>query len=197
MQAENELAETLRYLETTQAQLLAHVQEPNLNRVPPDGGWTQGQVIAHLIRSERYFYPLFALLPKLARWPGLIGALDRMNVTLCKLLGMGFESQGDQPSAGLRQFTPQFKGRFFAPAFLKPRRKRYEWQALLAGRARTRRRTLAAIEKAGAAWLKELRFSHPILGSFTLLEFVLFLGKHEEWHTEQLKRIARTAPRES
>jgi hypothetical protein len=187
----NELTEILSYLETTQARLLAHVQEPHLNRAPAAGGWSSGQVLAHLIRTEQYFYPLFFLLPKLARLPWLVRGLDRLNSALCLALGMKFESLGDQPSGDLRQFNPQFKGRFAAPAFLQPGQRRYDLSALLARRARTRARTLAALRRAGLAGLQAVRFSHPILGTFTVLEFARFLGKHEEWHTEQLKRIAR------
>ncbi len=189
----DELQPLLAYLETTEAKLLATVQVEQLNQSPPDGGWSPGQVLAHLIRAEQYFYPLFAWLPKLANARSLVCGLDWLNVRLCKLAGMGFVSLGDQPDksgGALRQFTPQFRGRFLAPAFLKPGRKQYDWQDLLDARARTRARTLAAVRRAKLWQLQTVRFSHPELGPLSLLEFVLFLGKHEEWHTAQLKRIA-------
>jgi hypothetical protein len=182
------------YLETTQAQLLASVPVNQLNQVPPDGGWSPGQVLAHLIRTEQYLYPVFAWLPKLAGLPWLVRALDWLNVSLCKLAGMGFISQGDQTDkvrGGLQQLTPQFQGRFLAPAFLKPGRQQYDWQGLQAARTRTRARTLTAVRRARLWQLQTVQFSHPEFGRLPLLEFVLFLGKHEEWHTAQLKRIAQ------
>lgn len=186
----------LDYLESTNAKLLAGVQLAHLNQYPADGGWSQGQVIAHLIRTEQYFYPLFAWLPRLARVPWLVRGLDGLNLALCKLAGLGFVSLGDQldkspdkPGGTLQQLNPQFRGRFRAPAFLKPGRKQYDWQTLLLRRAQTRARTLAVVQQAQLWQLQTVRFSHPELGTMTLLEFVLFLGKHEEWHAEQLNRI--------
>lgn len=190
----NQLQPLLDYLETTERKLLASVRIEDLNQYPASDGWSPGQVLAHLIRTEQYLYPLFALLPKLARAGWLVRALDWMNMSLCKLAGMGFVSLGDQPDrtgGGLQQFTPQFRGRFLAPAFLKPGRRPYDWQALQAARAHTRARTLTAVRRAHLWQLQTVRFSHPELGTLTLLEFVLFLGKHEEWHTAQLQRIAQ------
>lgn len=134
----DELQSLLAYLETTQAKLLASVQLEQLNQYPAAGGWSQGQVLAHLIRTEQYLYPVFAWLPRLARIPWLVRALDRMNTALCKLAGLGFVSLGDQPDksgGALQQLNPQFRGRFLAPAFLKPERKPHDWQCLLDGRA--------------------------------------------------------------
>jgi hypothetical protein len=182
------LPELLRYLDTTNAALLERVDVARLNDCPADGGWSQAQVLAHLTRTETYFYPLFTVAPLLIRSQRVLDALNRLNIWLCKAAGMSFESRGDQP-AGLTALSPQFKGRFFAPAFLKPRRRVYDWTELLASRERTRQRTLAALRRVDWTRLNALRFSHPVLGAFTLAEFVLFLGKHEEWHTEQIKRI--------
>lgn len=189
----DELQPLFAYLETTQATLLASVQLEQLNQAPPDGGWSPGQVFAHLIRTEQYLYPVFAWLPKLARLPLLVRALDWLNVSLCKLAGMGFVSLGDQPDkarGGLQQFNPQFRGRFLAPAFLKPGRKQYDWYELQQARASTRAHSLAAVRRAHLWQLQTVQFSHPEFGRLPLLEFVRFLGKHEEWHTAQLQRIA-------
>lgn len=190
------LQSLLAYLESANAKLLANVQPTQLNQFPADGGWSQGQVVAHLIRTEQYLYPVFAWLPRLARVPWLVRGLDGLNLALCKLAGVGFVSLGDQldkspdTSGGtLRQLNPQFRGRFRAPAFLKPGRNQYDWQTLLLRRTQTRGRTLAALQQAPFWQLQTVRFSHPELGTMTLLEFVLFLGKHEEWHAEQLTRI--------
>lgn len=190
----DELPALLAYLETTQAKLLACVQIKQLNAYPAEGGWSQGQVLAHLMRTELYLYPVFAWLPWLVQAPWLVRALDRLNTTFCKLAGLGFVSLGDQPDksgGALQQLSPQFRGRFLAPAFLKPGPQQHDWQSLLAKRAHTRARTLKAVRRAPLWRLQAVRFSHPEFGPMTALEFVLFLGKHEEWHIEQLKRIAQ------
>ena len=99
-------------------------------------------------------------------------------------------SLGDQLPEDFTQIPlSTFRGRFTAPSFLKPRRRTYDFERLWAKREAVRAKTLTAIRQADFSRLKQLKFSHPVLGPFTLFEFATFLGKHEEWHVEQLKRI--------
>lgn len=186
----NDLREVLSYLNSTQNKLIAELNNHDLNQFPADGGWSAGQVMIHLIKTEKYLYPLFSLVPRLIRSQKLLDKLDWLNTLLSKMAGMSFLSNGDQLPKEFNQVQLEtFKGRFTAPAFLKPRRQKYKLDDLLQKREAARTKTLTALRKANLSRLQQLRFSHPILGSFTLIEFVLFIGKHEEWHTEQLKRI--------
>lgn len=186
----NDLREVLSYLNSTQNKLIAELNNHDLNQFPADGGWSAGQVMIHLIKTEKYLYPLFSLVPRLIRSQKLLDKLDWLNTLLSKMAGMNFLSNGDQLPKEFNQVQLEtFKGRFTAPAFLKPRRQKYNLDDLLQKREAARTKTLTALRKANLSRLQQLRFSHPILGSFTLIEFVLFIGKHEEWHTEQLKRI--------
>ncbi len=186
----NDLCEVLSYLDSTQNKLIAELNNHDLNQFPADGGWSAGQVMIHLIKTEKYLYPLFSLVPRLIRSQKLLDKLDWLNTLLSKMAGMSFLSNGDQLPKEFNQVQLEtFKGRFTAPAFLKPRRQKYKLDDLLQKREAARTKTLTALRKANLSRLQQLRFSHPILGSFTLIEFVLFIGKHEEWHTEQLKRI--------
>lgn len=186
----NDLTEILSYLNSTHNKLMSELNNQNLNLFPADGGWSAGQVVAHLIKTEKYLYPLFSFVPKLIRSQKLLDKLDWLNTLLSKMAGMSFLSNGDQlPKEFSQVQLDTFKGRFTAPAFLKPRRQMYNLDDLLKQRAATRAKTLTTLRKADVSRLKQLRFSHPILGSFTLIEFVMFIGKHEEWHAEQLKRI--------
>jgi hypothetical protein len=185
-----ELIELQTYLDFTQSKLHAELRDLDLNRYPATGGWSAGQVVAHLIKTEKYLYPLFSFVPKLIRSQKILDRLNWLNVALNKLAGMSFLSNGEQLPKSFQQLSPGlFRGRFTAPAFLKPRRKNYDFDDLWAKRQAARAKTLAALERSDLSRLKELKFSHPILGSFSLFEFALFIGKHEEWHTEQLKRI--------
>ncbi|HZS04897.1 MAG TPA: DinB family protein [Blastocatellia bacterium] len=186
---ESELASTIQYLKATQEGLLAQARGVDLNYYPPDGGWSAGQVLAHLIRTEKYLYPLFWTGGKLGLPQSLLNVINRVNISASKLAGMGFISNGEKIPEGMSNLTLQFKGRFKAPAFLKPGKRDYELEALLVKREKVRSRTLGLVSSVPFHRLATLRFSHPVLGSFTLLEFFVFLGKHEEWHTEQIKRI--------
>lgn len=194
MMTNSDLTELLTYLDSTQTKLLAELSNQDLNHYPAGGGWSAGQVVAHLIKTEKYLYPLFSFVPKLIRSQRVLDRLDWLNTAMNKLAGMSFLSLGDQvPKDFSKTEMSTFRGRFKAPAFLKPRRKVYDLDGLLQKREAARAKTLAALNRADISRLKQLRFSHPILGSFTLLEFVIFIGKHEEWHTEQLKRIKTSA----
>jgi hypothetical protein len=51
-------SEILTQLTATERTLLAELKDVDLNYSPPTGGWSGGQVLAHLIRTERYFHPL-------------------------------------------------------------------------------------------------------------------------------------------
>lgn len=188
--ADNEMTELLAYLASTQEKLIAELNNLDLNHYPADGGWSAGQVVAHLIKTEKYLYPLFSFVPKMIRSQTMLDKFDWVNTAMSKLAGMSFLSLGDAvPRDFSKTDMANFRGRFKAPAFLKPRRKLYDQDALLQKRNAARAKTLAALRRADLSRLKELRFSHPILGSFSLLEFVMFIGKHEEWHTQQIKRI--------
>lgn len=185
----DDLSAALTYLDSAQRQLLAEAQSCDLNYRPPDGGWSAGQVLAHLIRTEKTMYLMFWLGLKSGASQSLLDAMDRLNSGLWKLNGMRFVSNGEEGPPELSKVSANYKGRFVAPAFLRPRQKQFHLEELLVERERVRARTLKLIASAPFARLAETQFSHPILGRFTLLEFVAFLGKHEEWHTEQIKRI--------
>lgn len=181
--------EILTQLSATDRILLSELQGVDLNYCPPTGGWSGGQVVAHLIKTERYFLPLFSVAPMLGAVPSLLTLLDKINIALCKLAGLKFIANGEQQPRGLESLKPGFKGRFVAPSFLRPGKKRYELETLLAERAKVRQKTLKQMRRIGAERLQTLRFSHPELGPLTLREMFLFISKHEVWHTEQIKRL--------
>ena len=123
----------------------------------------------------------------------MLALLDKLNIALCKLAGLKFIANGEQQPRGLESLNPDFKGRFVAPSFLRPGKKSYELETLLAKRTKVRQRTLKQMRRIGIERLQRLRFSHPELGPLTLLEMFKFIGKHEAWHTEQIKRLKEQA----
>jgi DinB superfamily len=183
------LPEIFAFLECMDRALRKEMDGMDLSFSPATDVWSGGQVLAHLIRTEKYFYPLFRLIPKLKSVPWLIRALDRINIRLCKLAGMKLNANGEKKPEGLAGLRPGYNGRFVAPRFLRPGRTSDEPARLWTERQAVRNRTIGAIVRAGEDTLRHIRFSHPELGSLTLLEMVIFLGKHEAWHLEQLRRI--------
>lgn len=189
-QHENEpFSEILAPLAVSEKMLLSELRDVDLNYAPSDGGWSGGQVFAHLIKTERYFLPLFFVAPILGAIPPVLALVDKINIALCKLAGLKFIANGEPQPRGLSSLNPGFKGRFVAPSFLRPARKHYELEALLVERAKVRQKTLERMRGIGVERLQRLRFSHPELGSLTLWEMFLFISKHEVWHTEQIKRL--------
>lgn len=186
---ESELAELFDYLETTDRALRTELAKLELNQAPPDGGWSAGQILAHLNKTERYLYPLFKFGPALGSIPRLLASLDRLNLRLCRLAGMRFTHNGASQPPTLDTLSRDYPGRFMAPAFLKPKRRQYALDELLIERIDLRARTLQAVQAADPVKLSTLQFSHPILGTYSLVEFLFFIARHEEWHTEQLKRL--------
>jgi hypothetical protein len=195
-QVAKNFSEILTQLTATERMLLAELRDVDLNYSPPTGGWSGGQVLAHLIKTERYFHPLFFVAPALGAVPPALALLDKINVALCKLSGLKFIANGERQPRGLESLTPGFKGRFVAPSFLRPGKKRYELDALVAERTHVRQKTLRHMRRIGIERLQRLRFSHPELGPLTLWEMFLFISKHEAWHTEQIKRLKEQANQE-
>lgn len=189
MSQQTELQPTLDYLQTTQTALLAETHDFDLNYAPSDGGWSAGQVLAHLIRTEKTMHLMFWMGLKSGLNQKALDIMDHINTFLWKLNGMTYNSNGETSAPDLNRISPNFKGRFVAPGFLRPARKNFAGDALLARRAKARARTINMITRVPFAKLADTKFSHPILGRFTLLAFVEFIGKHEEWHTLQIKRI--------
>ena len=186
---ESELAELFEYLEKTDYKLRTELAGLELNQMPPDGGWSAGQILAHLNRTEQYLYPLFKFGPTLGSIPHLLEILDRLNLRLCKLTGMRFESNGAYQPPTLDNLSRGYPGRSMAPAFLRPKLRQYALDELLIERIDLRARTLQAVQDADPVKLSTLQFTHPILGRYSLVEFLFFIARHEEWHTEQLKRL--------
>ncbi|MBX9600281.1 MAG: DinB family protein [Bryobacteraceae bacterium] len=182
---------TLAYLQACEEDLLAELRRcaPVLNRSSEGGAWSPGAVAMHLIRTEVAMYPLFAWVPKLARWPRLIRTMDTVNRGLWLVSGMrtveGIEGRITAANAT--------SGRFLAPGFLRPGSGDYRLERLLDTRRAIRDKTLRAVRGADPAVLARITWSHPLLGPYTLLEFVEFLGVHEQHHLPQIRRTREAA----
>jgi hypothetical protein len=183
-------SEVLAYLRDTDALLRNELTRCRdiLNR-PVAGCWTVGQIASHLIRTERFLLPVWTVVPKLARWPGVIAALDASCSRFFRISGGRTLEVPDTPPARSNAEA----GRFAAPVFLHSGKRPVVLESLLASRDSTRERSLRAILKADETLLNKLTWSHPLLGTYTLIEFAEFLGLHEEHHLPQIRRIREGA----
>lgn len=179
----------LHYLAQTEGELRAALEAAGdrLNQAPSPGTWTPAQNALHLIVTERWMYPLWTFVPKLGRSPRLLRTLDSTYGALWRSLGM---RTAEEPTARPDPSQPT-RGRFIAPVFLRPSSAPVTLDDLWERRARRRERTMRAIARVPEADLVRLEWSHPLLGRYTLLEFVRFLGIHESRHAAQ---ILRTLP---
>ena len=150
-------------------------------------GWSPAQLLQHLIRTERYLFLLFRLLPVLARLPRpVVRGLDRVNRTICKAAGMSTRPGGPPKPAALAG-AARWQGRYVAPVFLRPSSRELDFDALLTTRRRVRERTLRTLEPYPWAWFERVSWSHPEIGLLSLADFVAFLGLHDQRHLAQLQ----------
>jgi hypothetical protein len=93
------------YLEESGNELMSEVSQARrvLHQAVP-GGWSIAQIIHHLVRTEQVMYLVWAVVPKFRHFPRLLGAIDRTNVGLWRLMGMRLLNP---PMACLRLPTPR------------------------------------------------------------------------------------------
>jgi hypothetical protein len=184
--AQLKLSTVLVYLDECDACLLAELELARdlLHHRPPNG-WTIAQIIHHLILAEKIMLPIWEVVPRLARWPALITAMDRANISLWRALGMKtLEPGGDRLSP-----ANAVTGRFRTPVFLDPPRRPFTCDQLVERRRAIRSRTLRALNRLDEETLHRLRWSLPHSGSYTLIELARFIGIHEIHHVPQIRRI--------
>ena len=183
------VADVRAYLEACDRALVAEARAAAETGSRP-GKWSATQIVDHLNRTEQVMYPMWALVPRLRAFPGLIRLADRANAALWRGMGMATVVPSDR-------LTPDnaASGSFRAPVFLAPSANcPGRLDELLERRRRIRGRTLRAVFATDEAVLISLRWSHPLLGSYTLLEFAQFLGVHEQHHLPQIMRLRKSTP---
>ncbi len=155
----------------------------------PDAGWTCAQIVRHLIRTEQTMLIMWAVAPRLGRWPALLRSMDQLNARLWRAMGMRTIEAG-----AVGPDTPE-AGRFHAPVFLRPGKGAvHSCESLIAWRRRVRQRSLRAISRMDESALHGVRWSHPLLGEYTMLEFARFLGIHERHHLPRLRWLRESHP---
>ena len=175
------------FLEETDAALIAELTgvRSRLDTAQAGGDWTPAQVVDHLVRTEKLLYLIFTLIPKLRRFPRILRAADKADAWLWRTLGL---RTVESPGAKLTPANAT-EGRFIAPLFLRPPQRARDFDELIASRRRTRERTYRTVSALDEQMMNRLTWSHPLLATYTLMEFVQFLGTHELHHLPQIRRI--------
>ena len=177
-------AEVQAYLDESERALLSALSDGGSPEPPSTPGpWTRAQILQHLIRTEQVMYPIWAVVPKFRSVPALLRLVDQSNAALWRAMGMRTVVE-----AGRLSPANATEGRFRAPVFLRPAAVTRSIEDLLTQRRRVRGRTLRAVSATDEATLNRLRWSHPLMGTMTLMEFAQFLGVHEHHHRPQILR---------
>jgi hypothetical protein len=172
------LREIVDVLMAARARLLDGVgslNQADLDLAPSRDGWSAGEILHHLQLIELSVARLLGRLLEHAARGGL-GPDLRTDSVLGSLDQFAIE---DAPQ---KVVTPKA----FTPQMGRPR------QILLEGLAGSRAELLAAVEKAGAFDLSQLKFPHPVLGRIDGYQWLLYVGQHELRHLHQIERSKMT-----
>ena len=139
---------------------------------PARGGWSAGELIAHLIVVER----------------GVVGRADRIQQKTPKQFS--FFQRLHLPirlveARVIRQKSPTPVD----PELIQ------EKETMLAALRDVRERTLAFLEETQGRNLSEYRWRHPFLGSFDMYDWFQFVAAHEARHEKQIREIAASLPK--
>ena len=142
--------------------------EEELLRPAPNGGWSAAEILDHISRAERGVAKGFPALEQ-----GQPLKVSRIAWFYRLPMGLAF---------GERKFQ--------APKPVRPRTRSEIRPYEVIERLRTSRSALLAyIEKTGEERFSRIVMPHFILGRFSGLAWLRFIGRHEARHLAQLRRV--------
>jgi DinB superfamily len=164
-----DLAPILEHLDRSRAHLLKAAQEIPVNRwrePPSGGGWSAGEVIAHLTMAEERI--IGGAKRVLQASPQPVSPLERIHLPLALIMFRGRKVKSPIP------LDPNLVS---------------EKPAALDRLSTTRKATLQFIESTQRRDLSAYRFPHPFLGSLNLYDWFRAIGYHELRHEKQIRGI--------
>lgn len=170
------LAELVEYLDAARASLLdaaASVPADRFAERPAPDRWSAAEVMEHLARVETSCARVVAKRAADARQKG-IGAESDDSSVLHVLDHM--------------PLTDRTK-RLEAPELVAPSGG-WTREGALEALAASRAELIRAVADAEGLALGSVRYTHVRLGELDLYQWILFVGKHEERHTQQINEIA-------
>lgn len=168
-----ELVDALGSARSRLLESVAGLGQAQLDAVPPDGQWSIGEILHHLLLIERSVARLLARQLERAEKSGdpsgpdrrqdsVLGGLDRFDIE--RSTEKVVTPSGFVPSRGLSR------------------------QELLDGLADSRSALLAEVARAGAHDLSRLTFPHPVLGRLDMYQWLLYCSQHELRHLHQIEK---------
>lgn len=157
----NDLKESTRELLRT----ISKFPEEHFNIVPPDGGWSAGQVAEHLIKVETGVVRLFA---------GDTEPCERnpeKKIDVIKERSLNFETKINAVSSTVPDDKPKDK------------------EVVLDKLQDIRQRLIGMIELHDLSE-KITGLAHPVFGSLTRIEWIYFNIYHAKRHLQQIKVIS-------
>ena len=161
-------------LEQARAELLDEfkpLSQNELDQQPADGGWSAGEVLQHLAKTEH----VIAIM--IARGVRRLRGEHSVEMTTGRSLPSRFNDAGIETGALRLQTTAPLE-----PAYGTPR------DDVFAALSRSRAALLDALESAGGLDVSALRIPHPVFGELDPHEWLDFLWRHELRHREQIRR---------
>ncbi len=159
----NELVVEIQNTADNLLQTLAAYNETAINLVPPQGGWTAGQVSEHLLKS---------CSPE-----GLYASTHKTERAVDEKIGM------------IKGIFLDFDAKYTSPEFIRPSTgTTYHKETLVHALANN----WTIIEKAAETLdlTETIDFDLPGFGKLTRLETIYLMVYHTQRHTRQLKQIA-------
>jgi hypothetical protein len=169
------LEEIVDEIEAARSELLhivSDLDEAGTGTRADPGQWSIGEILHHLVLMEN-----------------LVMALLEKQVPRAKERGVGADPHTGSLIHSLDQFSIEtVTDKLTAPQSVAPARglTRAELLSLLAD---SRAKLLRANSQTDGIDLSQMHFPHPAFGRLDMYQWILFVGKHERRHTEQIARI--------
>ena len=175
------LQELMTYLDAQRAGVMAAAGAVPVERwtdKPAPEAWSVAEVLEHLRRGEEGLVRLAFKLGKGA----LASGTARRETETSSLLG-ALDHLMDGRGVIDRSY------RRVAPPETRPDGP-IDPQSVVNGLSRTREDLYKAVALVDGLALGDLRWTHPVLGTLDLYQYILFVGQHEARHAQQIAEIA-------
>jgi uncharacterized damage-inducible protein DinB len=139
---------------------------------PARGGWSAGELIAHLIVFERGVVVKADRIQQ--KTPKQFSFFQRLHVPIRLVEARVIRQKSPTP---------------VDPELIQ------EKETMLAALRDARERTLAFLGETQGRNLSEYRWRHPFLGSFHMYDWFQFVAAHEARHEKQMREIAASLPK--
>jgi hypothetical protein len=148
------------------------LSQKEFDEQPVPGQWSVGEILHHIYLLDIQVTKLLA-----------------KQVEKAKKRGIGPAPNDESLIRSLDRFAFKTAGRKLkAPSLVEPQQG-IEKKKLMELLQHARTALLDTVSEAGSYDLRKLIFPHPILGRLNMYEWILLIGKHDDWHRVQIENI--------